>query len=96
MTDNFGSLESFRVKFREAAAGHFASGWVFLVADARKSALEVLALPDHHCVLGTHQTVLLVCDVLGGMRAVAFTGRCQGAARLWMPISILTSMAACW
>jgi Fe-Mn family superoxide dismutase len=63
VTDNFGSLESFRVKFREAAAGHFASGWVFLVADARKSALEVLALPDHHCVLGTHQTVLLVCDV---------------------------------
>lgn len=63
LTDSFGSLESFRVKFREAAVGHFASGWVFLVADARKNALEVAALPDHHCVLGTHQTVLLVCDV---------------------------------
>ena len=63
LTASFGSLESFRVKFREAAAGHFASGWVFLVADARKHALEVLALPDHHCVLATHQTVLLVCDV---------------------------------
>mgnify|MGYP003451880846 FL=1 len=63
LTGSFGSLESFRVKFREAAAGHFASGWVFLVADARKHALEVLALPDHHCVLAKHQTVLLVCDV---------------------------------
>ena len=63
LTDSFGSLESFRMKFREAAVGHFASGWVFLVADARKNALEVLALPDHHCVLATHQTVLLVCDV---------------------------------
>jgi Fe-Mn family superoxide dismutase len=63
LTDSFGSLEAFREKFREVATGHFASGWVFLVADARKNALEVLALPDHHCVLGTHQTVLLVCDV---------------------------------
>ena len=63
LTDSFGSLEAFRSKFGEVATGHFASGWVFLVADARKNALEVLALPDHHCVLGTHQTVLLVCDV---------------------------------
>ncbi len=63
LLDSFGSLEAFRSKFREVATGHFASGWVFLVADARKNALEVLSLPDHHCVLGTHQTVLLVCDV---------------------------------
>lgn len=60
---SFGSVKSFRATFREVAIGHFASGWVFLVADAKKNALEVLALPDHHCVLGTHQTVLLVCDV---------------------------------
>jgi superoxide dismutase, Fe-Mn family len=63
LTVSFGSLECFRRKFREVATGLFASGWVFLVADARKNALEVLSLPDHHCVLGTHQTVLLVCDV---------------------------------
>jgi Fe-Mn family superoxide dismutase len=63
LTDSFVSLQAFRSKFGEVATGHFASGWVFLVADARKNALEVLSLPDHHCVLGTHQTVLLVCDV---------------------------------
>jgi Fe-Mn family superoxide dismutase len=63
LSDSFGSFEEFRLKFREAAIAHFASGWVFLVADARKNMLEVLTLPDHHCVLGTHQTVLLVCDV---------------------------------
>jgi Fe-Mn family superoxide dismutase len=63
VTENFGSVDALRLKFREVAIGHFASGWAFLVADARKNALEVVSLPDHHCVLGTHQTVLLVCDV---------------------------------
>jgi Fe-Mn family superoxide dismutase len=63
LIDSFDSLEGFRLKFREVATTHFASGWVFLVANARKNALELVALPDHHCVLGTHQTVLLVCDV---------------------------------
>ncbi len=63
LKSSFGSISAFREKFREVAIGHFASGWVFLVADANKNGLEVLALPDHHCVLGTHQTVLLICDV---------------------------------
>jgi Fe-Mn family superoxide dismutase len=63
LKSSFGSIKAFRAKFREVAIGHFASGWVFLVADARESKLEVLALPDHHCVVGMHQTVLLICDV---------------------------------
>jgi Fe-Mn family superoxide dismutase len=63
VTESFGSVDALRLKFREVAITHFASGWVFLVADARKNSLEVMSLPDHHCVLGTHQTVLLVCDV---------------------------------
>jgi Fe-Mn family superoxide dismutase len=63
VTDSFGSLAALRSKFDEVATAHFASGWVFLVADTSKNALEVSSLPDHHCVLGTHQTVLLVCDV---------------------------------
>jgi superoxide dismutase, Fe-Mn family len=63
VTDNFGSLAALQSKFHAVATAHFASGWVFLVADTSKNALEVLSLPDHHCVLGTHQTVLLVCDV---------------------------------
>jgi Fe-Mn family superoxide dismutase len=60
---SFASMKAFRAKFREVAIGHFASGWVFLVADSRKNALEVVDLPDHQCVLGNHQTVLLICDV---------------------------------
>jgi Fe-Mn family superoxide dismutase len=60
---SFGSVEAFRKRFSEVATGHFASGWAFLVADSKKPTLKVLSLPDHHCVLDTHETVLLVCDV---------------------------------
>jgi Fe-Mn family superoxide dismutase len=60
---SFGSLADFKSKFSEVATSHFASGWAFLVADTRKDALEVLSLPDQQCVLGTHRTVLLICDV---------------------------------
>ena len=51
LKSDFGSVKAFRITFREIAIGHFGSGWVFLVADANKNALEVLALPDHNCVL---------------------------------------------
>lgn len=63
LKSSFGSIKAFRAKFREAAIAHFASGWLALVSDSTKNTLEVLALPDHQCVLGAHQTVLLICDV---------------------------------
>jgi Fe-Mn family superoxide dismutase len=63
MKASFGTVETFRKRFSEVATGHFASGWAFLVADSKSHALEVVALPDHQCVLGSHETVLLVCDV---------------------------------
>lgn len=59
---SFGSVEEFRKRFTEVATGHFASGWAFLVADSSLT-LKVISLPDHQCVLDTHETVLLVCDV---------------------------------
>lgn len=59
----FGSLEAFRAKFTDVAVKHFASGWTFLVADAKAQTLEVVSLPNHQCVLAAGQTVLLVCDV---------------------------------
>ena len=60
---SFGSVEAFRNRFTDVATGHFASGWAFLVADSKQQTLKVLSLPDHQCVLDTHETVLLVCDV---------------------------------
>ena len=63
INSNFDSVESLRAKFNEVAIGHFASGWTFLVADAKKQSLDILSLPNHQCVLGMHETVLLVCDL---------------------------------
>ena len=59
----FGSIEAFRAKFSDVAIRHFASGWTFLVADAKEQTLEILSLPNHQCVLAANQAVLLVCDV---------------------------------
>ena len=58
----FGSIEAFREKFNEVAIQHFASGWTFLVTDARRQSLEICSLPNHERVLGS-KTVLLICDV---------------------------------
>jgi Fe-Mn family superoxide dismutase len=63
LQSDFGSVDSFREYFNEVATSHFASGWAFLVADSSKGTVDVVALPDHRCVLGTHLTVLLVCDL---------------------------------
>jgi superoxide dismutase, Fe-Mn family len=60
---SFGSIADFRKRFSDVATGHFASGWAFLVADSKQQTLKVVSLPDHQCVLDTHETVLLVCDV---------------------------------
>jgi superoxide dismutase, Fe-Mn family len=59
----FGSMETLRLRFAELAGRHFASGWAFLVANSSRDSLEILSLPDHQCVLESHRTVLLVCDV---------------------------------
>jgi len=63
INSNFGSVDGLRAKFNEVAAKHFASGWTFLIANSRKQTLEIASLPNHQCVLGLHETVLLICDV---------------------------------
>ena len=59
--DGFGSVDGFRKQFRDAACGHFGSGWVWLVAGGDN--LEVMAtanadLPQRH-----GRTPLLTIDV---------------------------------
>lgn len=60
--DSFGGLAGFKEKFVETGAGHFASGWVWLVAEG-----EQLSVTDTHdagtLADGGKGVPLLVCDV---------------------------------
>jgi Fe-Mn family superoxide dismutase len=84
---SFGSVEAFRKRFSEVATGHFASGWAFLVADAKKQALKVLSLPDHQCVLDTNETVLLVCDVWEHAYYLKHQNRRAEYVESWWPVA---------
>ncbi len=58
----FGSFQEFRAKFSDAAAKHFASGWVALAVENGSGKLEIVDLKDHE-VLGPGRTGLLIIDV---------------------------------
>ena len=46
ITKSFGSFEAFKAKFSEVAAGHFASGWAWLVQDKASGLLKVVDTHD--------------------------------------------------
>lgn len=58
---HFGSFDDFKSKFSATAAGHFGSGWAWLVAKDGK--LEVTDSHDAECPLTTGATPILTCDV---------------------------------
>ncbi|MCW5890823.1 MAG: superoxide dismutase [bacterium] len=58
----FGTVESFRTKLREAAIGHFGSGWAWLVAD-RGGRLSVSTTHDADTPIAHDQIPLLTIDV---------------------------------
>jgi Fe-Mn family superoxide dismutase len=57
----FGGLADLRKKFVEEGAGHFASGWVWIIADG--GALKVISTHDADTPIKRDQTPILVCDV---------------------------------
>ncbi len=58
----FGSFEAFKKAFLGEAAGHFGSGWAWLVQDADGS-LKITSTHDADTPLAHGQTPLLTCDV---------------------------------
>ena len=58
----FGDFASFRKAFSDAAAGHFGSGWAWLVKDAQGK-LAIETTPNAGCPLRDGKTPLLTCDV---------------------------------
>lgn len=58
----FGSVESFKKIFGDAAKSHFGSGWAWLVRDEANT-LKVYTLPNQDSPLTLGHTPLLVLDV---------------------------------
>lgn len=59
----FGSVDAMKAKFEEAGTKQFGSGWVFLTADPKTAALEIMTLPNQDNVLMTGKAALLGNDV---------------------------------
>jgi len=59
---HFGSFETFKEKFIQAAGTLFGSGWVWLVQD-KKGNLHIKQTRNAHCPIKDNETPLLVCDV---------------------------------
>ncbi|MFZ5376382.1 MAG: superoxide dismutase [Patescibacteria group bacterium] len=62
LVDHFGSVETFKTKFSEAALGQFGSGWAWLVVTPEKK-LEIYSLPNQDSPLSKGQTPVLCLDV---------------------------------
>ncbi len=58
---SFGSFSSFKEQFSAKAAGHFGSGWAWLVKT--DSGLAIVDTHDAGCPLTAEQTPVLTCDV---------------------------------
>ncbi len=61
LEESFGSLDAFNTEFAAAAAGNFASGWTWLVADG--SGLSIVNTDDADTPLRHGQHPLLTIDV---------------------------------
>jgi Fe-Mn family superoxide dismutase len=61
---SFGSFDNFKNKFSDVAAGHFGSGWAWLVLDTSTGLLKIIDTHDAVCPLSLKNIKpLLTCDV---------------------------------
>jgi Fe-Mn family superoxide dismutase len=61
---SFGSFDAFKKKFSDVAAGHFGSGWAWLVQDKSSGELRVVDTHDAgNPLLDSNLKPLLTCDV---------------------------------
>ena len=62
IVSNFGDFASFKEQFSKAAAGHFGSGWAWVVKDG-EGKLSIVQTHDAGNPLTDGQTPVLTCDV---------------------------------
>lgn len=61
--DAFGGVDSFKEKFKAAAAGQFGSGWAWLLYDPAKKSLSISSTGNAGTPVTTDQKPLLTLDV---------------------------------
>lgn len=59
----FGSFDNFRKRFSDAAAKHFASGWIALSFEHATRQLEIVPLKDHEVLKPAERSCILILDV---------------------------------
>ncbi len=59
---SFGDFAAFKKQFSDTAAGHFGSGWAWLIRD-KDGSLKVTGTHDADCPIKHDQHPLLTCDV---------------------------------
>ncbi|KAJ3412531.1 hypothetical protein HDV05_000612 [Chytridiales sp. JEL 0842] len=64
ITKSFGSFEAFKKQFSDVAAGHFGSGWAWLVQDKASGLLKIVETHDAVSAYSDPSvTPVLTCDV---------------------------------
>ncbi|KAJ3317468.1 Fibronectin type III and SPRY domain-containing protein 1 [Blyttiomyces sp. JEL0837] len=64
ITKSFGSYDAFKQKFSDVAAGHFGSGWAWLVQDKKTGLLKITETHDAVSAASDPSVIpVLTCDV---------------------------------
>eukprot|EP01062_Namystynia_karyoxenos_P030004 TRINITY_DN22460_c0_g1_i1.p1 TRINITY_DN22460_c0_g1~~TRINITY_DN22460_c0_g1_i1.p1 ORF type:complete len:258 (+),score=94.37 TRINITY_DN22460_c0_g1_i1:62-775(+) len=80
--DEFGSFERFKEQFSAAAAGHFGSGWAWLVVGG-DGKLRIYQTHDAGCPLRDGLKPLLACDVWEHAYYIDFRNRRPDYIKAW-------------
>lgn len=80
--ETFGGLETLKTAFVNEGVGHFASGWVWIVADAG-GALKVISTHDGDTALVHEGTPVLVCDLWEHAYYLDYQNNRKGFLEAW-------------